>query len=261
VLTEIEAPSTKERRIFTPNPGQVFEFDTCNEPQLKDMLDAVNEFVADWFDEDTRPAEPYWLTLLGPSGIGKSHLARQLSDLARTLPIREHPTLTSGVRFEFWPSTLEKLRDGKYFLIKELTDCNILFLDDPAAERDPTGFAADVLYRILEGRRNKWTMITSNATPEEIAARLDTRIMSRLGRGRNKVRIADVLDYGLRPGRREFFRQYLLHGEEGRKCPILERFGWAMVLNDLDDRWMVFRNGKLQPLPDELWVQLRGNSG
>src|SRR5688572_22129081 len=145
VLTEIKAPSTKERHIFTQNPRQVFEFDTCNDPQLEAILDAVNAYAYDLFHE---LAEPYWLTLLGSSGAGKSHLAGQLYELARCQHfLRNHPTLVNGVMFVFWPDVVAKLRDGKYWIIKDLIDANVLFVDDPAAERDPSGFGADMLYR------------------------------------------------------------------------------------------------------------------
>src|SRR5688572_8335893 len=163
VLTEIKAPSMKERHIFTPNPRQVFEFDTCNDPQLEAMLDAVNAYAAGLINKD---AEPYWLTLLGSSGAGKSYLAEQLYELARSQDyLREHPTLINPVRRVLWPDVVAKLRDKKYHIIEDLTDCNALFIEDPAAERDPSKFGADSLFRVLDGRRNKWTMLTSNATP------------------------------------------------------------------------------------------------
>jgi DNA replication protein DnaC len=188
----------KAKRIFTRKPAQVFEFWTFGELALMRMLWAANEFLGALAHPASRP---YWLTFLGCSGIGKSYLMERIYEFARRMRhLTNHPTLLEGaaVRFCSWPEVLARLKDGQYWLLQELMDCNVLFLDDPFADWDPSGFGVAQLFRLLDGRKRKWTFITSNLTRQQIAEK-DLRIISRLLRDNNEVIDAEAPDYALRP--------------------------------------------------------------
>jgi DNA replication protein DnaC len=52
-----------------------FRFETFGEKKLREMLAAAQDFVRDM----ATGAPPRWLSLLGRSGTGKTHLARGIS--------------------------------------------------------------------------------------------------------------------------------------------------------------------------------------
>ena len=70
----------------------------------------------------------------------------------------------------------------------------VLFLDDVGSERDSTGFATEELVTLLLKRMNRWTIITSNKTPEGIRT-VDERIYSRMIRGNNICIGVNTTDY------------------------------------------------------------------
>lgn len=199
VLTEIKAPSTKERRTFTPYPAKVFEYETFDDPQLERMLAEANLLAGGFPD---RVPQPIGLTFLGSSGTGKSHLAKRLYELARTQPnLMEHKELIRPVQFWFWPRLLDAFRNeirepGPCRLMEELLKCNFLGLDDIAL--DGTDFGIEKLFQLVEGRisRRKRIVITSNLTPEAIEER-DRKIASRLRRLGPVITVV-TLDYTLR---------------------------------------------------------------
>lgn len=129
---------------------------------------------------------------------------------ARSYPhIAFHPKLTSGAHFAFWPKLLTQLRDGKYWIVEDLADANLVFLDELVTEHDPSGFAKDKLCELLSRRIGKWTIITSNLTLSKLSE-LDTRISSRMIRGGSRTIEVDALDFSLRPNTAQPVRDILL---------------------------------------------------
>lgn len=139
---------------------------------------------------------PYWLSFCGQSGTGKTFLGRDCLNYARAL-MGYHKSLKDGCMFFAWPDVIFDLREGKYFLEDDFKDCNCAMLDDIGADRDPTGFAADTLYRFLNRRGGKWTIITSNLKLEKLGE-IDTRIASRLIRDLNVCVNCNTIDFALR---------------------------------------------------------------
>ncbi|MCI0747576.1 MAG: hypothetical protein L0Y58_19395 [Verrucomicrobia subdivision 3 bacterium] len=190
----------KAKRIFTQNPSLLFEFSTCRDPQLERMLGNVNEFAGALVDPTS---QPYCLSLLGSSGVGKSYLLEKLRAIARITPhLQRHPTLIPGAcaQYRYWPEVVDDLQDwdSGRTLVRQLVDCPFLVLDDVFSPLDKSGWKAERALRILEGRKGKWTALSANATREEIA-QIDTRIMSRLIRDDNVVIDVDTTDYANRP--------------------------------------------------------------
>ena len=134
-----------------------------------------------------------WLTIYGASGCGKTHLSK----LAR------HAIRQAGIECQMhnWPRCLVRILSGEYGLIGHLCRLPVLILDDLGAEYIESDRSAALdaskLYEILDDRLTKWTLISSNLSPEHIGDRLDVRIRSRLYRGRNEIiDMSSAEDYG-----------------------------------------------------------------
>ncbi len=169
-----------------------YQFQTLNDPRLEDMVEAAARFEQD----ATNKRKPRWLSFCGRSGTGKTHLASIVFKRLQ-FDFQEHTTLLSGAHRYVWPRLLPKLRDGAYWLLDDIRDCHLLFLDDFGTER-PTEFALEKLYEIIEARTRKWTILTCNLSVAQIAERMDTRIASRLMRDGSTVIDVDAPDFNLR---------------------------------------------------------------
>lgn len=202
VLTEISEPSTKAtpKTTIIQRFQRATKFDTFGDPELKHMFEAAQVFAA-----SINYTEPYWLTLTGKSGIGKTHLARAVwkqwmdqnrfevkFDKARN---RIYGNTGSYIN---WRELCSQLRSGDYDWIETLCREDFVILDDIGSERDPTGFIASNTDILLNGRLRKWTMITTNLSLKEIADKMDTRIASRMLRDGSVVVECKALDYNLR---------------------------------------------------------------
>lgn len=148
----------------------------------------------------TDQVRPFWLSVLGKSGTGKTHCAKQLWGLASRL-------FFSGAkymeRFIYWPTFVEELREKirESVGMGELLDMAkwpLLVLDDIGSDRDPSGFATDKLNTLLNMRVGKWTVITSNLDLAGLS-KIDDRIASRIVREPGNLVIQmTTQDYGLR---------------------------------------------------------------
>jgi DNA replication protein DnaC len=181
-----------------PGVQKHFRFQTFNDPQLMEMVSLSGLFAQNVVNR-CRPR--HWLSLLGSSGTGKTHLANVLWN-----KLQEPAGCGRGEyleRFIYWPAFVEELRqtakDGngiKFFLSMERWP--LLVLDDIGAERDPSGFGVDKLNTLLNLRVGRWTILTSNLGLDALA-KLDTRIASRIIREPGNLFIeATTTDYGLR---------------------------------------------------------------
>lgn len=123
---------------------------------------------------------PRWLVLCGPSGCGKSHLAQEIRNTARRELGFDERTA------QMWKCSryAERLRNGYWDFQEHLMRLPLLVLDDLGAEQ-----ASDMwlgkLFDLLDGRLDKWTVITSNLSVSDVAEKLDVRIASRFRRGDN----------------------------------------------------------------------------
>lgn len=142
-------------------------------------------------------SKPRWLSLLGPSETGKTHLARCLYDFwrehgeDRRVPMPEggselHTRTGRIVRFgEVLDAVLGHQKQPGW--IRTIMEADFLVIDDIGTEND-TAASKDILYRLLDARTGSglkppmWTVLTSNLLLEDITTRYDARLSSRMRR-------------------------------------------------------------------------------
>jgi len=141
------------------------------------------------------------IMLCGKTGCGKTHLAVAMLRYFITTTQIELPLNSmweweagrfsgdSGMRFLSVPELLLEIRasfakdseTSEKAIIEKYADIALLILDDLGAEKT-TEWVESTLYLVIDRRNrwNKWTIITSNLTLEEIEQHLGARIASRL---------------------------------------------------------------------------------
>jgi DNA replication protein DnaC len=184
-----------------------FGFHTFGEARLSEMLGAAKDFICDM----ALGTAPRWLSFLGRSGTGKTHLARGITRFfkAEAAIYIESGTEAHLIRrggFIGWRKVVDHLRDGDYGIMDAVCNDWFVALDDIGAER-ASDFSVSKLDQVVDARLGKWTVITCNSSREEIAEHMDVRIASRLGRGKNvMVDGIYVRDYSTR-WQKEFARR------------------------------------------------------
>jgi len=188
---EIETLATPTNTVIPGSTRAAIEFDfgfeTFGEKKLCEMLGASKDYVR----EMGIGAAPRWLSFLGWSGTGKTHLARGISRFFKAhASVYVDPEtgahLSRRGGFIGWRKIVDHLRDGDYEIMRVVCDDWFVALDDIGAERT-SDFSVSKLDQIIDSRLGKWTVITCNFTREQIAEHMDVRIASRLGRGKNVI--------------------------------------------------------------------------
>jgi hypothetical protein len=141
-----------------------------------EMLRFANEL-------EHRESNPRWLTILGTSGAGKTHLCWRLMEFYLDTARRAGDRGRSGLKP--WPEMESDLRGGKHWLLNAISKDFLVILDDVGAGYD-TAFSVSKLYELLNNRLGKWTVITSNLSLSALAE-MDRRIASRIAGPENRV--------------------------------------------------------------------------
>ena len=156
--------------------------------------------------------------MLGRSGDGKTFLAQLIDRFVRDKGgwYRFQAPAGEVIRFHRvmwvnWRTACAEMRCGDFSRIEELCldpkknqenkDNAVWFavIDDlGAADEAEKAYLLGALDRVADCRLGQWTVFTSNLTLDQIGARLDPRIASRMLRGGNRVVELDTEDYNLR---------------------------------------------------------------
>lgn len=184
------------------------------EPSLRAAKAACEAFVADM----ERGASPYWLTLLGANGCGKTMMLRQVFQEAKRInpgnpahnPIWPPNWATFEPKVNFYTDArpyclwydeggmASRMRSGDYELPRNCRTDFFVGLDEVGITRDPTNFISEAVGTLCENRLNRWTVFASNLSLPQISERMDARITSRMVRDENRLVTIQAGDYALR---------------------------------------------------------------
>jgi len=190
----------KPKRPFS----DAVEFETCGDPELEKLVDECSKF----WGSVRRQESPKWLVLIGDTGTGKTHMAKKLCSFARMLTrLHGQGDLTLGPRtdgrsyrssFYSWPKVVGGFFRGDYDLVEDIRDEWFVAIDDIGSTRAKMDeLVIDQLFQILDGRHDKWTIITSNKSLQDLAA-IELRIQDRLMRRGSQVVITETISYSMR---------------------------------------------------------------
>ena len=158
-------------------------------PRLQKLGDAAESFCSRWVNQD-----PVLLYLCGPTGTGKSHVARAILRFCRASASRASRTRMLSSAAWRWPELADEFKAKNFSALDDVFTTDLAIIDDIGAEDDPFNVAADKLCQILSRREKKFTVITSNKAPEEFAA-IDPRIADRMFRNSKIVDLAGVTSF------------------------------------------------------------------
>lgn len=149
-------------------------------PGLREVLPAVQAFCSAVLG---REPPRRWLSLLGPSGVGKTHVLKQALEC-----VRRHwriPTAT-GWRGPQVAHIIpaEDLQD--YRAPRDYARHDLVYIEDIGSGSTMDKGAGAVtrcrVTELLQLRSGKWTMLDANLYRAEIESQIDGRIASRLKR-------------------------------------------------------------------------------
>lgn len=188
-------------------------FETLKDRYLSEMVDLASDFLC----EVVAKRPPRWLSFLGPSGTGKTMLARILYRFIKEHCLHFSPgygiTLTELCHYASWPRMVQDMKNGDFGTVENLCEKEIKWnhvkactyayavVDDIGQVEDSSkAYLISSLGRIAECRMREWTVWTANVSLEEIGEKLDRRIASRMIRDGNVVveLPPDFPDYNLR---------------------------------------------------------------
>lgn len=194
MTTSLLKPTAQDTKVDLAEWSAWARFETLGDPALENMLAKA----AAWRLAVTAKESPRWLSLVGATGTGKTHLAMRLWKSLRQRQDFNNHRITHYPTWIHWPTFISELKDGAgYGFFRSVFDWPFAAIDDIGAERDTSGFAAEKLCNLLSRREKKWTIITSNLSLAEISA-IDRRIADRMLRGESTVVDVRAKSYSVR---------------------------------------------------------------
>lgn len=183
-ITQLHNAENAPRRTYKGAVRYELGYETDGlHPSVTEAHRAVQWFLNDVVHKETQLRR--WVSLMGASGCGKSHLAS-----AAVRVLHEQGFKKARVQLWNWRNVMNRALEDRD-LILWLADLHVLVLDDIGtgytASSKSAALTSSLLYDLLEARLGKWTILTSNLSPGDIAETLDVRIASRLYRGRNVI--------------------------------------------------------------------------
>lgn len=197
-------PDAPERKISKWVNLRTWQFEAYH-PALQQVMPAVKRFATDVLWHRRQPdVTPYWLTILGPSGVGKTLILEQLYDaLANNTERWPIQTDSNGSEREARCAHVVPgidLDDHK--APKDFGNYELIYLEDFGAvtAKGSGAVTLDRSTELLLYRPKTWTILDANLTFEEFGA-IAPRVASRLLRdGSTLIELpAEIPDYNLRP--------------------------------------------------------------
>jgi DNA replication protein DnaC len=189
-LTTAKLSDEKKRRRWL---DKWLRLNSQHSHQLKALENSVYQFCAEF---SKHPKRGRRLVIYGNNGAGKSHTLRAIHRWANALSInlplvmgKDGEYRLSDSMFLHWPATVNRLKEGEYWIIEEAMSVDV------GAEHDPSKSGCEKLYLLLERREFMWTVITTNAIPEAWEEKFERRISSRLIRNSELINVENVPDY------------------------------------------------------------------
>lgn len=158
--------------------------------QVTGAYNAASKFALE-LEDKTRYR---WLMLRGECGTGKTHLAASIGHSAVAAGVRTifitAPNLLDHLRSAYSPSS-SITYDDRFDLLREVP---LLIIDDLGAE-NPSQWAQEKLYQLIDHRYNRFDLLTVITTNNDFNL-FDIRLQSRLGDQRRVEHVyLEVPDY------------------------------------------------------------------
>ncbi len=154
-------------------------------PGLREVLPAVMGFCSAVI---CREAPKRWLSLLGPSGVGKTHVLKQALACLQSAASRglwKIPT-TTGWRGPQVAHLVPAVDLCDYQAARDYARYDVIYIEDigsgAALEKGAGAVTRSRIAELLQLRSGRWTMLDANLYRGEIEKQIDGRIASRLKR-------------------------------------------------------------------------------
>jgi chromosomal replication initiation ATPase DnaA len=154
-------------------------------PGLREVLPAVQAFCSAVI---RREPPRRWLSLLGPSGVGKTHVLKQAMACLQSAAARGHwkiPTPT-GHRGPQIAHLIPAVDLEDFRAARDYAKYDLIYIEDigsgAALDKGSGAVTRNRIAELLQLRSGKWTLLDANLYRREIEQQIDGRIASRLKR-------------------------------------------------------------------------------
>lgn len=180
LLREVEAQRINAISSMKLSTFDSFSLDYYPPGPQRQQMEGVLYYCRDYAETFSRSSHN--LLLMGPTGLGKTHLSLAIADAV----VAQGYAVLYG-SFANFAGTIEREKFGQAATVggdtlSTLLDCDLLILDDVGSEF-VTPFVTALLYNIVNTRLNtgRPTIISTNLTFSQLGETYSDRITSRLG--------------------------------------------------------------------------------
>jgi hypothetical protein len=182
------APTATEvaQRLVKAQQWRFHEYDK----RLRVVLPAVKNFCMDVLSKESG-TRGRWLTILGPSGIGKTLILQQAFQFLRmhwmTDVKTRWPDGTKSGRTREFAHVIPSVHLDHFKAASEYAKFDLIYVEDIGAgeglgDKGAGKVTRNRLAELMQLRTGKFTLADANLTLGEVATQLDPRIASRLKR-------------------------------------------------------------------------------